>query len=86
MATLPNQQDDPTGVAAAIVAAVSPLILAVGLILGWSTELSTGVTTVVAGLISAAFAVWAILRSRKHAYAPSTVATLLANPGGLDVG
>jgi LytS/YehU family sensor histidine kinase len=79
---LPNQTDDPTGVAAVIVAALSPVIILIGLLLGWSTELSTAVTTCIAGLVSAALAVWAILRSRKKAYAPSTVATLLANTGG----
>jgi hypothetical protein len=73
-----TQDNDPTGVATAIVAVVTPLVTVLALVLGWTTELSTAVSVLVAALVNGAVAVWAILRARKQAYAPSTVRDLLA--------
>lgn len=76
-----NNQNDPTGLAAAITAVVGPLIVVLGTMLGWTTELSTTVTTLVGALVAVAFAVWRILAARKHAYAPTTVDAIRLEKG-----
>lgn len=72
MAT-PTQETDPTGVAALIVAMVTPTLTLLALLLGWTTELSTAVLTTATALINSGVALWAILVARRHAYAPATV-------------
>lgn len=68
-----TNESDPTGVAAIIVGSVTPTITTLALVLGWSTELSGNVTLAFASLINGGVALWAILRARKYAYAPTTV-------------
>lgn len=68
-----NSDTDPNGVAVIIVGGVTPTLTALALVLGWTTELSSTVTVAVTSLINSGVALWAILRARRVAYAPSTV-------------
>lgn len=76
MATVPTQQTDPTGLAALIIAAATPVITTLGLVLAWSTDLSNLLVTIVTALVNLGVAIAAILRARKAAYAPATVETI----------
>ena len=69
----PTVDSDPTGLAAIVIAMITPTITVLALTLGWTTELSGNVTLAFAALVNGAVGIWAVLQARKHAYAPDTV-------------
>lgn len=72
MAT-PTNQTDPNGLAVLIIAAVTPVITGLGLVLAWSTDLSNAVVAIATALVNLGVAIASIWQARKHAYAPATV-------------
>lgn len=72
MAT-PTNQTDPTGLAALIIGAVTPLIALLALVLHWTTDISNAVLLAVTGVVEGVVGVIAVLQARRHAYAPETV-------------
>ncbi len=73
----PNNQSDPTGLAAIVIGALTPVVALAALVLHWSTDISNAVLLVVTGLVEGGVGVWAVLNARKHAYAPETVDELV---------
>lgn len=72
MAT-PTNETDPNGLAVLIIAAVTPTVTVLGLLLKWSTDLSGYLTAALVALVNLGVALWAVWRARRHAYAPATV-------------
>ena len=69
----PTKQTDPTGLAAVVIGAITPLVALVALVLHWTTDISNAVLLVVTGVVEGGIGVWAVLQARMHAYAPETV-------------
>lgn len=72
MAT-PNNYTDPTGVAALVIGAVTPVLTLLALVLHWSTDLSNAVVLAATGVLEGLVGLVAVWQARKHAYAPATV-------------
>ena len=69
----PTNQTDPTGLAAIVIGAITPLVALLALVLHWTPDISNAVLLAVTGVVEGGIGVWAVLQARKHAYAPETV-------------